>query len=120
MPDGLCSVGLAAIRVIAGEGLFRIAHAYLPADGDRHPERAVGVFRRLALKYPRDSAVFALMKCYEGQAWDVLRVSDSMLSCYDDASLYVEAHPEMIDMRVMSYLYSGWAHYYNKNRLTAT
>ena len=84
-----------------------------------HPERAVGAFRRLALKYPRDSAAYAVMKCYEGQAWDVLRVSDSMLSCYDDASLYLEAHPQLIDLRVMSYLFSGWAHYYKKNRLTA-
>ncbi len=84
-----------------------------------HPERAVGTFRRLALKYPRDSAAFAVMKCYEGQAWDILRKSDSVLACYDDAGLYLEAHPELIDLRTMSYLFSGWAHYYKNNRLTA-
>jgi hypothetical protein len=84
-----------------------------------HPERAVGAFRRLALKYPDDSAAYAVMKCYEGQAWDILRVSDSVLACYDDAGLYLEAHAELIDMRAMSYLFSGWAHYYKNNRLTA-
>ena len=84
-----------------------------------YPERAVGVFHRLAVRYSRDSATYAIMRCYEGQAWDVLRISDSVLACYDDADLYLDAHPELIDMRAMSYLFSGWAHYYKKNRLTA-
>jgi tetratricopeptide (TPR) repeat protein len=87
---------------------------------NRYPERAVGTFRRLALRNVKDSAAFAAMKCYEGQAWNILQKPDSMLSCFDAASPYLEAHPELIDLRTLSYLYSGCAHFYKKNRLTAT
>ncbi len=143
-PKGLSALALLLFVAVWGFGgcqpvqrnepQRRVFHIedYIPADCQKairtyidsqqmrtHPERAVGAFRRLALKYPKDSAAFAAMKCYEGQAWDILRVSDSVLACYDDASLYLEAHPELIDMRAMSYLFSGWAHYYKNNRLTA-
>jgi tetratricopeptide (TPR) repeat protein len=85
------------------------------------PEAAVGDFHRLSIKYSyrRDSLTHALMRCYEGQAWDVIRQPDSMLNCYEEAGLFLEAHPEYIDLRMMSYLFSGWAHYYKGQRLTA-
>lgn len=85
------------------------------------PEAAVGDFRRLSLKYSfdRDSLTHSILRCYEGQAWDVLQQADSMLSCYEIAGIFLEAHPEFIDLRLMSYLFSGWAHYYKGQRLTA-
>lgn len=86
---------------------------------EQNPERAVGTFFKLAARHRRDSAAFATMKVYEGQAWGVMRKPDEMLACFDTASTYLEAHPELIDLRTLSYLHSGWAHFYKKNRLTA-
>ncbi|MEO6833720.1 MAG: histidine kinase [Chitinophagaceae bacterium] len=87
----------------------------------KEPEKAAKVLGDLAQKYSfeRDSPLHACLRCYEGQAWDVLRNGDSIIACYDEVLPYLEAHRDLIGMRAMAYLYIGWAHSYKSQRLTA-
>lgn len=96
---------------------------YINGNGKQAaPEKAAKVLGDLARKYSfeKDSVLHAYMRCYEGQAWDALRNSDSIIACYESVLPYLEAHRDLIGMRVMAYLYIGWAHTYENHRLTAS
>jgi len=99
-----------------------LIHDYITLNGKRsQPDKAIAAFRNVLQQHPaeKDSAIHAVLRCYEAQVWDVIHNGDSMLICCEDANNYLDGHPELIDMRTMSYLYSGWAYMYKKQRLTA-
>lgn len=85
------------------------------------PKKALRVFSDLAAKYPysKDSVLHVMIRCYQGQVWDVLHESDSAIACYEDVLPFLEYHRDLVGMRAMAYLYTGWAHAYQGRRLTA-